>query len=102
GANGPLLQTFGGDLNDATGFHAFYASTSATNRPPSGNGNIIGFGLNNYTTQLAARNDWIYIRQQEAGVWGPWRKIAEQEWVQAGLDGKANVNHTHTNLNATN
>src|SRR5690606_37677228 len=83
--NGPVLGTFGGDLNDASGLHAFYASTSATNRPPSGNSNIIGFGIANYATQLAARNDWFYIRQQEAGVWGPWRQIAERDWALAQL-----------------
>src|SRR5690606_21416681 len=78
GTSGPLLGTFTGDLNDASGFHAFYAGTGAENRP-SGNGNIIGFGRVDYTTQMGflAGNGAFLIRQQIAGVWGPWRQIAE-------------------------
>lgn len=89
GLNGPALQTTGANLNDASGFHAVYASSSATNRPPSGNSNIIGFGLANYTTQMGfyAGDGAFFVRQQIAGTWNAWRRIAERDWVTGVLGG---------------
>lgn len=55
----------------------FYANTGS-NRPPVGNSHVISQFLDSgsgYSQQIAGRQDEIYFRHEENGVWGSWNEF---------------------------
>lgn len=75
GLNSNGLVQSGLDMNDMwTG--AVYASTSALNRPPTGNSHILSLRLNStFGFQLSGRSGESYVRYLESGTWGSWLRL---------------------------